>query len=103
MYWCYFVFSLILNTAIAPHKSDIPATTSIIIWLLPTIESITPPSSAATICGKQIVQLNRPKYAPIELPESELVSIANGIASIAAQPQPISMNDINSRYWSWIK
>lgn len=51
---------------------------------------MSPPRSAAIICGKQIVQLKRPRYVPMFLPESALVRIVKGIASIAAHPHPMS-------------
>ena len=44
--------------------------------------------AAATIWGMVIVPLNKPRYAPMCLPEIELVRMVKGIASIAAQAVP---------------
>ena len=56
---------LISVTAKPPNTKQTPATT--IMWLctLPTRVSSTPPTRAATICGTQMVPLNRPRYAPM--------------------------------------
>ena len=76
----------------APMMSSAPATASIFTWL-PTAWRTNPPTTAAMICGKQMVQLNKPRYVPIfGLPWRALVKKMNGKASIAAQPQPMSRN-----------
>jgi hypothetical protein len=51
------------------------------------------PTNDATICGRQMVQLNKPIYEPSDLPVRAFVSNANGKANIAAHAQPISKND----------
>ena len=48
------------RTLSAPSTSRTPAVTSIFAWTPPRSLSTTPPSAAATICGRQMVQLNRP-------------------------------------------
>ena len=48
----------------APMMSSAPATASIFTWL-PTAWRAKPPTTAAMICGKQMVQLNKPRYVPI--------------------------------------
>lgn len=54
--------SLITTTETAPKTRNTPAMTNIITCCPPhRYLSNTPPSNAATICGKQIVQLNKPK------------------------------------------
>ena len=88
-------------TEIAPKMSEMPAIIIIMYcgasWSgLPSIDRIHPPSSAPTICGMHIEQLNRPRYAPMLPLRSEFVRIVNGHASIADHAQPISANDMNS-------
>ena len=68
-------FSFIRKTQAAPMISETPA---IVIMRYSgascpgvlSIESIQPPTIAATICGMQMVQLNRPRYAPMLPPLS---------------------------------
>ena len=45
---------------------------------LPTIGKIMKLSNDATIWGKQIEQLNNPKYVPMCLPDKALDTIVNG-------------------------
>ena len=100
LFRCY-AFDLMPQTAKEPASRHTPETTSIITCVPPTRVMMTPPSRAAMICGRQMVQLNRPRYAPMdEVPESALVRRAKGIESIAAQAQPIRRNGMNIIYWS---
>lgn len=46
-------------------------------------------ATEAMICGRQMLQLNSPRYAPSCLPASAVVSRANGIEFIEIQPMPI--------------
>ena len=92
--------SLIKRTDTAPNMSNPPASTSIFTCEPPTRLSKRPPTDAATIWGKQIVPLNKPRYVPIFLPEIELVKIVKGNANIAAQAQPMSKYETNNMYWS---
>ena len=50
---------------------------------LPTRCITKPPVAAAAICGKQMVQLNKPSTVPMrELPSNALVTKVNGMGSI---------------------
>lgn len=82
--------SLIKRTDTAPNMSNPPASTSIFTCEPPTRLSNRPPIDAATIWGKQIVPLNKPKYVPMFLPEIELVNMVKGNANMAAHAQPMS-------------
>jgi len=55
------LFSSIKRTSAAAHTSYRPAMPIIIICSPPTALRRKPPTSAATICGRHIVQLNRPR------------------------------------------
>ena len=58
----YYSFSLIKKTEAAPRMRRTPATTSIPACTCAHIYlRSTPQQRAATICGTQIVQLNRPR------------------------------------------
>ena len=63
--------SFIVKTAAEPINRNTPATTIIIGWFDAPFSAtgirlrIAPPSIAATICGRQIVPLKRPRYVPI--------------------------------------
>ena len=81
--------SLIVNTQNAPMMRSAPANTIILSWWRPPNSlKITPPNTAATIWGMVIVPLNNPRYAPMCFPLIELVSMVNGMASIAAHAVP---------------
>ena len=99
--------SLMTLTQAAPIIKNIPAKTSIFTSgaMFPSVVNIfntRPPNDAATICGTQIVPLNKPRYVPMWLPLNALVRMVNGSANIAAHAQPISKNEANKAYWSWM-
>ena len=57
-----------------------------------------PPVAAARICGKHIVQLNKPSTVPMRLlPSKALVTKVKGMASMAAQAKPMRMKGKKSR------
>ena len=58
-YFCF--FSVTKYTQTAPSTSRIPAIISMFAWTPPTAFRTSPPRAAATICGRQMVQLNRPR------------------------------------------
>ncbi len=49
------------KTATEPSKMLTPATIIMLLCTEPTSAKITPPTAAATICGMQMVPLNKPR------------------------------------------
>ena len=49
-----------VKTTTEPINTLTPATTIILLWTEPTSDNMTPPIAAATICGTQMVPLNKP-------------------------------------------
>ena len=59
------LFLLMSDTLRAPSASSAAATSIMLYWCDPTMASSVPPQAAATICGRQMVPLNSPRYAPL--------------------------------------
>ena len=84
-------FSFMKNTLAAAKMSKTPAIPNIAIELSSAIYlNNTPPRTAAIICGKQIVPLKSPKYAPKLSPFKAFVKRVNGSANIADHAHPIN-------------
>lgn len=60
-------------------------------------------ATEAMICGRQMLQLNSPRYAPSCLPARAVVSRANGIEFIEIQPMPIRAKERIKSILSWMK
>ena len=72
----------------AARANIIAATINILDILPPTAGRIMKLTDDATICGKQIKQLNNPKMIPSCFPSMEFVTIVNGIVDKAIQATP---------------